>query len=527
MIIEGSQPGSALSVVANESPIFVLTCARSGSTLLRFILDSHPELACPPELGLGAICMGLVRLYYGLSNDTGHDGRQRSIRPAVAPGHATDNNHEEAADISAAGGPIREVVQNFYRDYLASRNKIRWCDKSLDNAFYASQLAQLFPDARFICLYRHGMDVIASGIEACPWGLQGYGFENYAVQFPGNSVAAIAAYWLHCTNQVLEFEDSHRDACLRVRYEDLVSDPEQGAAAIFDFLGLTRVPGISRSCFSVAHDWDGPSDQKIWFTNQVSADSLGRGTRVPVDALPPALLADINETLARLEFRQVDAQWKRATGRVDPRLTVPVAARQERTRNGTLAELTAVIETIAERMLAAPTSLVDEISTRWPMLVGRRIRIVVETEDHGSEEFTWHLVGGADPPGTAGNGRRAERPTAAEGSAAREDAPSQDAPSQDAPSSAVVGSASTWRSLLSGEANMAVAIQTRLIRCIEASMPDRICPPESVAVALMLGIAQTPSASAVSHGGPPTQESSGQHMKRAKGVLRRAANLVQ
>ena len=33
------------------------------------------------------------------------------------------------------------------------------------------------PRGRFICLYRHPMDVIASGIEACPWGLNGYGFD--------------------------------------------------------------------------------------------------------------------------------------------------------------------------------------------------------------------------------------------------------------------------------------------------------------------------------------------------------------
>jgi hypothetical protein len=36
-------------------------------------------------------------------------------------------------------------------------------------------LVRIYPEARFLCLYRHPMDVIASGIEACPWGLNGYG----------------------------------------------------------------------------------------------------------------------------------------------------------------------------------------------------------------------------------------------------------------------------------------------------------------------------------------------------------------
>src|SRR6202035_2611623 len=34
------------------APVFVLCMGRSGSTLLRFLLDAHPELACPPETSL-------------------------------------------------------------------------------------------------------------------------------------------------------------------------------------------------------------------------------------------------------------------------------------------------------------------------------------------------------------------------------------------------------------------------------------------------------------------------------------------
>ena len=34
---------------ASADPVFVLCMGRSGSTLLRFLLDAHPELACPPE----------------------------------------------------------------------------------------------------------------------------------------------------------------------------------------------------------------------------------------------------------------------------------------------------------------------------------------------------------------------------------------------------------------------------------------------------------------------------------------------
>jgi Sulfotransferase family len=36
------------------APVFVLCMGRSGSTLLRFLLDAHPDLACPPETSLPA-----------------------------------------------------------------------------------------------------------------------------------------------------------------------------------------------------------------------------------------------------------------------------------------------------------------------------------------------------------------------------------------------------------------------------------------------------------------------------------------
>lgn len=45
-------PGAAGTGPRLGSPIVVLTCGRSGSTLLRFLLDAHPALACPPETGL-------------------------------------------------------------------------------------------------------------------------------------------------------------------------------------------------------------------------------------------------------------------------------------------------------------------------------------------------------------------------------------------------------------------------------------------------------------------------------------------
>ena len=68
-------------------PVFVLSVARSGSTLLRFILDSHPELACPPETNVGQVCFGLARMWDLLEPppETAEHGWRPNAVPADLP----------------------------------------------------------------------------------------------------------------------------------------------------------------------------------------------------------------------------------------------------------------------------------------------------------------------------------------------------------------------------------------------------------------------------------------------------------
>jgi protein-tyrosine sulfotransferase len=49
-------------------PIFIFSCERSGSTLLRFILDTHPYVCCPGQLYLGPLCQSLyTSAYYSIA----------------------------------------------------------------------------------------------------------------------------------------------------------------------------------------------------------------------------------------------------------------------------------------------------------------------------------------------------------------------------------------------------------------------------------------------------------------------------
>jgi hypothetical protein len=282
-----------MAAVRLDRPVFVLCNGRSGSTLLRFLLDAHPEFACPPETNMPGLCAQLATVWSLIEG---------------APLSAVRGDEPPEVPHAAVAG-VRATMDSMVSPYLARRGKQRYCDKSLGTARFAELLARVYPQARFVCLYRHPMDVIASGMEACPWGLNGYGFDPYIAATPGNAVLALARFWTENAAQTLAAEERFPEACVRVRYEDLVAAPERVAAGLFGFLGAAQAPGISAACFSTERERFGPADHKIWYTSKISGDSLGRGWSVPAGMIPPAVLEQVNELAAKLGYVPVDEGW--------------------------------------------------------------------------------------------------------------------------------------------------------------------------------------------------------------------------
>jgi protein-tyrosine sulfotransferase len=449
-------PG-ADSVNQADRPVFVLTAARSGSTLLRFILDAHPDLCCPPELGVGAACAQLARVW------SVTEGVPRAgVLPLLGPGHVTER----------AAAAMRSAITAAITAYLEERGAARWCDKSLDTVMWADLVARIWPDAQFVCLYRHCMDVIASGLEACRWGLDSFGFERYTAQYPGNNVAAAGACWVTAAGQMIDFEKRHEDRALRVRYEDLVADPEAVAGRVFGFLGVAGMPGISSLCFAAAHDANGPGDAKIWFTTKVTAESVGRGAEVPGNRLPAPLQAAINNALRELGYVEVDEDWN-AEQRRTSLLTLPGGEqpRPEELAPGAPgsggsdredAGLVSVASAVEERDGAISPAMLGEIARSWPALAGRVLGIDLIGPAGGLARFRWRAGG----PAASGS-------------------------DEDAVLSAPV---SVWRAVLDGEANLFTELFGN--RIVSRGIPHaHLRRTEEVhALGVLLGVAQLPAA---------------------------------
>jgi predicted lipid carrier protein YhbT len=269
-------------------PVFVLSCERSGSTLLRYIIDTHPQVCSPAHLHLGQLCHSLyTSIFYSI-------GQTMKVT-------------DEATRERLVAGEVRTIVDEFMQRYAKAKGKQMWCEKTTENLQYLGVVSDVFPDAKYLCLYRNCMDVVHSSIEC---GRLGFLPElvPYVQKSPDNIVAAMVESWVEKTSKLLEFELAHSSQSFRLKYETLVVEPFQTLQTMFAALGLDWDEKLLNAVFSTEHD-QGSGDQKILFTKRVNTDSIGRGSTISRSLIPEELLDRMNLLLARLDYPIVGNDW--------------------------------------------------------------------------------------------------------------------------------------------------------------------------------------------------------------------------
>ncbi len=268
-------------------PVIVMCHARSGSTLLSYVLNANPTLYCPSETGLAPNLLAMAKWVAEISRDAGD-----------APG--TELLGEDQVAL------IRSFVGALYADRLRAEQASRWCDKSLGTHVASDLLAKIFPRAQYICLFRNFPDFAASALEACPFGLRNYGFDSYAQETPGNAIFSLARYWVDHVQALLTFQDSHPESCLTLSYESLVRNFRPTIEKLGSFLDAPwsdqsiSSEAVFRSRFSV-----GFQDHKITSTSKIKADSVDRQWILPTHLIPPPVVGAINELHGRLGYSPV------------------------------------------------------------------------------------------------------------------------------------------------------------------------------------------------------------------------------
>ncbi|HEY8020467.1 MAG TPA: sulfotransferase [Thermoanaerobaculia bacterium] len=266
--------------------VFVLSAPRSGSTLLRYLLDTHSRIASPGEIFLARLCFDLELAI------------SRTAGAVAGPGGKTGDERATAE--------ARRVVAGIMEAYARSKGKDVWCDKSPRNVEYLESLTRTFPQAKYVCLYRNCMDTVKSMLGASQTGFM-LELAAFAAKTPGNLVAAMIDAWCDYNGKILAFEAAHPENTFRIRYEDVVLDPAGALRPLFEFLGVGWEPQVVERALEAPHD-EGGGDLYIRYTRAIDRANIGKGSTIPFFRIQPAL-APMNAMLERLGYPQVGPDW--------------------------------------------------------------------------------------------------------------------------------------------------------------------------------------------------------------------------
>jgi hypothetical protein len=211
-------------------PVFVGGCPRSGTTLLRTMLNSHPGLAIPHETRI-LVDGYRRRAKWGDLGDP--ENRRRVARWVVERKVSRYRQLTEDADelvecMVAAAPTIGSVLGAGFRLYADRHGKPRWGEKRPSVVLNLDAVFAMFPDAQYVNVVRDPRAVVASIRKVGRqhgWGAHG---------LPGGTDT-----WERSARAADRWRRRLRaDQFLEIQYEHLVADPAAVLGRIVEFLDL-------------------------------------------------------------------------------------------------------------------------------------------------------------------------------------------------------------------------------------------------------------------------------------------------
>jgi hypothetical protein len=217
-----------------KKPIFVVGSPRSGTSIITWCLGKHPNIIPLEESDwMGDLAVNLA-IYYQIGISRGDYSALSSI------------NVSEAEFFAVFGKSINDLVLrhrvDFERkrwrqeagpitpeDHFASKFNVRtrWVDGTPEYSFHICGLRKLFPEARFIHIFRDVTSVVRSMLY----------FHHVSGRSLVASVQEAYSYWLRTASNCLLAERAYGpNVVLRIRHSDLVGVPEATLRSIFSFL---------------------------------------------------------------------------------------------------------------------------------------------------------------------------------------------------------------------------------------------------------------------------------------------------
>jgi hypothetical protein len=258
---------------SRDWPIIVGGCHRSGTSLLRRILDAHSRIFCGPEVKF------FQDFYSGYVQDPIRHGRFFTTARMALP---------EAELLELFGSAFVKLHERA----AARAGKVRWADKCPENVVYLDDWARLLGDRwLFVHVVRNPLDTLASIKE---------------IRFPFAIPSGLGAridFYKRYFEAGLAFGAAAPDRYHRIVYEELVREPRTTLEGLHEWLG--EVFELEQLSFNARPHQNGLEDPKVGRTERIHDESVGRWRQV----LDDDEAAEIVERCAVL-WRQIDADGR-------------------------------------------------------------------------------------------------------------------------------------------------------------------------------------------------------------------------
>jgi len=240
------------SGVPAPRPFFIVGCPRSGTTLLRDLLRSHPRLTIPPE---SHFIPGFYRAFGDPSSDA--EAWKVASRIARHPRITFWRLDPEPRDVAGCR-TFGELTRRLFELWAKAQDKPRWGDKTPHYVREIPLLMRLFPDAQVIHIIRDGRDTALSWLRT---------------RFEPQNLYMAARMWKEMVTKGRQDGAAlPADAWLELRYEALLAQPEATMRQVCDFLGEPFVGDALRPA-------------RVWITNHPGLTALSfRNEIVPENA---------------------------------------------------------------------------------------------------------------------------------------------------------------------------------------------------------------------------------------------------
>ncbi len=216
----------------SSRPVFIVSAPRSGSTLLRLILDAHPRLAVPPPAWL----YELVHPYLYSYGDLSTPAHLRALAedmlqtPTIQKWPITVPT---SADLLAASRAptFAGLYDALHRRYAAGADKPRWGEKSPRNCFWMDEIRSDFPDAQFVHIIRDGRDMAVD-------------IADTTGMLPQSPYAGMHMWRAFVTAARESGRRLDTASYLELRYEELCDEPERALHRVCALLGEDFAPAM-------------------------------------------------------------------------------------------------------------------------------------------------------------------------------------------------------------------------------------------------------------------------------------------